>query len=74
MNGRPWKPEHTKLMELMISLGCTHDLIASHTGHCVGTVKQRASCLGLKVSNGIRYRSWEDLTPSALKAIKDLTS
>lgn len=70
MNGRPWTAQHTKVMRVMLSIGCTHALVALQTGHCVDTVQRRAAWLGLTDSRGVKYGAWEDLPVNAREAIR----
>ena len=42
-----WKPEHTAKMLELHAIGCTDDVIAGRTGHCVWTVWERRNALGL---------------------------
>lgn len=42
-----WKPEHTKTLEIMVSIGCDDGLIAKQLGFCRETIQRRRSALGL---------------------------
>ena len=53
MNGKPWTETDTATMIRLHASGCTDDVIAGVTGHCLNLVHKKRALMGLKAN----YRS-----------------
>lgn len=65
MNGKIWQAKDTDTLMALRHL--PNAIIAAHTGHCVDTIQRKRTALGLPNYYAMRYGTWRQLPPTALK-------